>query len=120
MDYKPTACQQMGQAQGDYRFTLEQAGKKMLFVIGLNPSTADESRPDRTVNRIRGFAQGGGYDGFAVFNLSAERSTDKWSLAPQLDADIEGISMPFGKWPNCTHQQTFWRHGATTLTSDPI
>ena len=51
MDYKPTACQQTDQAQGDYRFTLEQAGKKMLFVIGLNPSTADESRPDRTVNR---------------------------------------------------------------------
>ncbi|MFQ8804369.1 MAG: DUF1643 domain-containing protein [Alistipes indistinctus] len=61
--------------------------EKMLFVIGLNPSTADESRPDRTVNRIMGFVEGGGYDGFAVFNLSAERSTDKWSLAPQLDAD---------------------------------
>ena len=87
MNYKPTACQQTGQAQGDYRFTLEQTGKKMLFVIGLNPSTADESRPDRTVNRIMGFVEGGGYDGFVVFNLSAERSTDKWSLAPQLDAD---------------------------------
>lgn len=37
MDYKPTACQQTGQAQGDYRFTLEQTGKKMLFVIGLEP-----------------------------------------------------------------------------------
>ena len=87
MDYKPTDCRQTGQAQGDYRFTLEQAGEKMLFVIGLNPSTANEENPDKTVKRIMGFVEGGGYDGFVVCNLSAERATDKWSLAPQLDAN---------------------------------
>ena len=57
----------------------------MLLVVGLNPSTADETHPDPTVRNVVGFAEGGGYDGFAMLNLSSERATDKRSLSATLD-----------------------------------
>ena len=79
MDYLPI-CNETGKSQGDHRFVLEQPGKKMLLVVGLNPSTADETHPDPTTHKVMGFAEGGGYDGFAMLNLSSERATDKWSF----------------------------------------
>lgn len=84
MDYLPI-CNETGKSQGDHRFVLEQPGKKMLLVVGLNPSTADETHPDPTTHKVMGFAEGGGYDGFAMLNLSSERATDKWSLSATLD-----------------------------------
>ena len=79
MYYCPT-CNETGKSQGDHRFVLEQPGERMLLVVGLNPSTADETHPDPTVRKVVGFAEGGGYDGFAMLNLSSERATDKRSL----------------------------------------
>lgn len=87
MIYKP-ACDQTGSAQGDYRFTLVQPGEKVLLTIGLNPSTANETRPDPTVRKVKGFAERGGYDGFVMLNLSAERATDKWKMSPELDEEL--------------------------------
>lgn len=84
MDYRPI-CNETGKSQGDHRFLLEQSGNKMLLVVGLNPSTADETRPDPTIRKVMGFAEGGGYDGFAMLNLSSERATDKWSLSATLN-----------------------------------
>lgn len=87
MNYCPT-CNETGKLQGDHRFVLEQPGEKMLLIIGLNPSTADESRPDPTMCKVMGFVEGGGYDGFAMLNLSSERATDKWSLSATLDETL--------------------------------
>jgi len=84
MDYKPR-CKETGKKQGDYRFLLEQPGEKMLFVIGLNPSTADETKPDPTLRRIMKCAEANGYDAFAVLNLSAERRTYPRNLSRTLD-----------------------------------
>ncbi len=84
MDYKPQ-CKETGKKQGDHRFLLEQSGEKMLFVIGLNPSTADETKPDPTVKQVMKFADGNGYDGFAMLNLSSERQTLRKKLSPTLD-----------------------------------
>lgn len=36
------------------RFVLGSSGQKPLFVIGLNPSTADDKKPDRTIRRVIG------------------------------------------------------------------
>ena len=84
MDYLPI-CNETGKPQGGHRFVLEQPGEKMLLVVGLNPSNADETHPDLTMHKVMGFAEGGGYDGFAMLNLSSERATDKWSLSATLD-----------------------------------
>lgn len=87
MTYQPR-CVETGKSQGDYRFLLEQAGDKMLVVIGVNPSTADESHPDPTMRRVMGFAEGHGYTGFAMLNLCAQRATRAGDLAPALNEEM--------------------------------
>lgn len=88
MEYKPY-CEKTGDAQGDYRFTLELPGKRMLLVIGLNPSTANETSPDPTIRKVMGFAfaKESGYDGLVMLNLSARRETNKWNLPEKLDEE---------------------------------
>lgn len=56
------------------RFILGKTGCKALFVIGLNPSTADDSKPDRTISKILKFAHLNGYDGFVMLNLYPQRT----------------------------------------------
>lgn len=61
-----------------YRYTLTRMwDEKMpsLMVIGLNPSTADESALDPTLRRVRAFAKREGYGGFIMTNLFAFRAT---------------------------------------------
>ena len=48
---------------------------KVLF-IGLNPSTADESKDDPTIRRCMRYAQEWGYGGYLMGNIFAYRSTD--------------------------------------------
>lgn len=51
------------------RYLLKKEGKRILYVIGINPSTANETKPDRTLGRVMGFAEENGFDGFAMVNL---------------------------------------------------
>lgn len=53
--------------------TLEQ---KRIAFIGLNPSTADESKDDPTIRRCIGYAKAWGYGGLHMLNLFAFRATD--------------------------------------------
>lgn len=87
MEYKPY-CEKTGDDPGDYRFTLEQSGERMLIVIGLNPSTANEKTPDRTVSKVLKYASESGYDGFVMLNLSAERATKPWMMRSQIDNEM--------------------------------
>lgn len=52
------------------------AAKPLLPVIGLNPSTADETTDDPTIRRCTGFAQDWGYGGLFMLNLFAFRATN--------------------------------------------
>ena len=47
-----------------YRFALGISSNKILFVFGLNPSTADNKDPDQTIKKIMVFAEKNGYDSF--------------------------------------------------------
>lgn len=49
---------------------------KFLMVIGLNPSTADETKNDPTIRRCIAFAQRWGFGGLCMTNLFAYRATD--------------------------------------------
>lgn len=62
-----------------YRYRLWRAwelDKPRLGFIMLNPSTADETKPDRTISRCLTKAKALGFGGLEVANLFAFRSTD--------------------------------------------
>ncbi len=57
------------------RYALGSVGKKNLVVIGLNPSTADDKKPDATLRKVIGFVQRHSYDGYIMLNLYPQRAT---------------------------------------------
>jgi hypothetical protein len=54
-----------------------------ILWIGLNPSTADESRPDPTLRRICGFSRSWGYAVVLLLNLFAFRTAKPRELRSQ-------------------------------------
>jgi len=62
------------------RFVLRNTKPNPLFFLCINPSTADESKSDRTISKIMGFAGRNGHEGFVVLNLYPQRCTDPNSL----------------------------------------
>ena len=50
--------------------------KPYMMIIGLNPSTADETEDDPTIRRCKRFASDWGYGGIVMTNLFAIRTKD--------------------------------------------
>lgn len=99
IDYNPRCI-----SEANHRFALEQSGERMLFVIGLNPSTADEHKPDATMRSVLRFVNTCGYDGFVMMNLSSQRSTSPNNMAKELNEDmhkknLEEITLLSNKYP---------------------
>lgn len=75
-----------------YRYSLwrkwsdENRGYAMF--IGLNPSTADETRNDPTVRRCIGYAKDWGYSGLIMTNIFGYRAT--------LPAALKAVNEPIG------------------------
>jgi hypothetical protein len=82
---------------GKYRFRLDRAwdatNLRRLVVIGLNPSTADETVDDPTIRRCIGFAQREGCGGLIMVNLFAYRATDPSELRKAVDPAGDGNSI---------------------------
>lgn len=70
------------------RFILSNIKDKPLVVIGLNPSTADEEKPDRTINKVMGFAEGNDFDSFVMLNLYPQRATNPDNLHLEIDKNL--------------------------------
>jgi hypothetical protein len=86
---------------GKYRYALWREwdeSKPTVLFIGLNPSTADETKDDATIRREIGFAKAWGFGSLAKCNAYAFRSTDPKGLwrvdDPYGPHNIETIS----KW----------------------
>ncbi len=74
-----------------YRYVLWREWNQLLsapfryaMFIGLNPSTADETKNDPTVRKCIGFAKRWGYDGLCMTNLFAFRATDPGAMLKDL------------------------------------
>lgn len=65
-----------------------------LMVIGLNPSTADETRDDPTIRRCIGFAKTWGFGALCMTNLFAWRDTKPENMK----AAPEPCGMENGRW----------------------
>lgn len=86
------------------RFVLGRAGKRMLFVIGLNPSTATQEKSDTTVAKVEHVAEISGYSGFAMLNLYPVRATDyntlpEQALAGAIERNAKEIAVALGEEP---------------------
>ena len=72
----------------NYRYALWRkwdAAKPDAMIIGLNPSTADETDDDPTVTRCIAYARSWGYGGLCIGNLFAFRATEPADLLLVVD-----------------------------------
>ena len=58
-----------------YRYVLGKRCDRPLVCIGINPSTADPMRLDPTLQSVERIAARGGFDGFMMMNVYAQRAT---------------------------------------------
>jgi hypothetical protein len=70
------------------RFILGKNGKRKLFVVGLNPSTANKDKSDTTVAKVETVTRNNSFDGFVMVNLYPLRSTDPHSLPEVVDRHL--------------------------------
>jgi hypothetical protein len=70
-----------------WRYTLTRtwADGPLAMFVGLNPSTADETRDDPTIRRCVRFAREWGYSGVVMANLFAYRATDPGDMKAAAD-----------------------------------
>jgi len=91
MDYLPTIY--INNNDNSCRYALGTEGIKPLIVIGINPSTADDKNPDRTINRVKGFAEGNGYDSFIMLNLYPQRTPFPSDLHSTMELSIHNQNL---------------------------
>ena len=70
------------------RYVLKKEGKNPLIVLGINPSTADDVLPDRTMTRVCGFAEKMGFDSFVMLNVYPLRTPQIEELPAELNPDL--------------------------------
>jgi hypothetical protein len=74
------------------RYLLGKSGTKLLFVIGLNPSTADNENDDVTTKKIKGFIANNKskfeFDSFVLVNLYPQRTPHPDKLHEEDKFDI--------------------------------
>ena len=71
------------------RFVLGYNNTNPLFVIGVNPSTADDTKADQTIRRVIGYAKRNGFNGFVMLNLYPQRATNPNDLHSEDMFDAE-------------------------------
>lgn len=70
------------------RYQLSKEGSNPLIVIGINPSTANESKPDPTMRKVMGLAEFNGFDSFCMFNVYPQRATNPDNLDVEMNREI--------------------------------
>ncbi len=100
------------------RFILGKSGSNKLFVVGLNPSTANKEKSDTTVAKVETVALNNGFDGFVMANLYPLRSTNPNNLPAKEDQgllmkNIEAIQ----ELANTEQAPVFWAAWGGKITT---
>ncbi len=66
------------------RFILGTKGKKTIFVLGINPSTAEPNIPDQTIKSVERIAEYNGYDSWVMLNVYPQRATSFEELSDKI------------------------------------
>ena len=91
------------------RFLLGKAGTRPLFVVGLNPSTANREKSDVTATRVARIVERKGYDGFVLINLYPKRCTDPRQLPRRVDHRLLERNLELVRVLASTYRQPhFW------------
>lgn len=77
------------------RFTLGIRGKSPMFCFGINPSTAAPGALDNTLKSVDRIAQRHGHDGWVMFNVYPQRSTDPNGMHDELDQELHQENLQF-------------------------
>lgn len=86
MDWTPERdCKMSPDRLYRYHLRIRWTSGPLIMFIGLNPSTADESKDDPTIRRLRGFAQQWGFGGLLMTNLFAWRATNPAEMMKATD-----------------------------------
>ncbi len=70
------------------RFVLGKEGSRKMFVVGLNPSTANRNKSDKTIARVINISECEGFDGFVMVNLYPLRCTKPSELPKSFDGRL--------------------------------
>ncbi|MBT8287329.1 MAG: DUF1643 domain-containing protein [Bacteroidia bacterium] len=105
MEYNPSIY--IASSSNICRYALGVEGNNPLIVIGVNPSTADDKIPDRTMTKVMNHARILGFDGFIMFNLYPQRATcpDDLQEKPNMkfiEKNTEVIKLVFRKYAGKT------------------
>ena len=68
------------------RYILGTQGSNPLICIGINPSTAEPDKPDRTIKAVSGIAERNGFDSWIMLNIYAQRATKPEDMDKELNA----------------------------------
>jgi len=75
------------------RYILGEQGRNMLACFGINPSTATPEALDPTLSQVKKRAAMYGYDGWVMFNVYPQRSTDPNGLHSEPDMFLHAENM---------------------------
>lgn len=100
----------------EHRYLLGKRGFRQVLVLGVNPSTATDQTPDKTLSNVMKILDSHGYDGFCMANLYPQRATVFESLPEkpdlkQIDENIEKIKQQL----EGTHTMAIWAAWGNTI-----
>ena len=102
------------------RFILGKNGTRIIFSIGLNPSTADKENSDVTVAKVEKVALRNGYNGFVMANLYPLRRTNPHELPKEYDKYLFYKNLRLIKKLACAESEPiFWAAWGGDITLRP-
>jgi len=69
----------------------------MLYVFGVNPSTATDKKSDPTMQKVKKFAENFGFNGYAMLNLYPLRSTNPYALPKKMNEELHQKNLRYIK-----------------------